>query len=317
MYILVSPFSKTFDEIWLIYFVPDFLVWKLKIWNIIEIPIKNIIEIWVVLKKINLENLWIDKEKIKSIISIKNNNIFLKNYQTKLLPWISEYYFTPIHNSTNLFFPRNLKEKIIKNKIDLTKNQNYEYNFDFDIQLTDKQEKIYKNILKSNNKILFHWVTWSWKTEIYIKLIKKYIDLEKQILLLIPEIVLSNQILSKLQKVFWNDIITINSTVTNATKTKYWIDINNSKAKIIIWTRSALFYPYDNLWLIIVDEEHDNSYISSSSPRYNSLEIVNKISDFTWAKLILASWTPSIKTMYQALKWNYKIISLLEKYWRK
>jgi primosomal protein N' (replication factor Y) (superfamily II helicase) len=115
--------------------------------------------------------------------------------------------------------------------------------------------------------------------------------------------------------VFWDNIIIINSTVTDATKTKYRTAINNWEAKIILGTRSALFYPFDNLWLIIVDEEHDNSYISSSPPRYSSIDIVNQISDLTWAKLILASWTPSIKNMYLALKGNYKIVSLLEKYW--
>ena len=319
MYIIVSPFSKTFDEIWLIYFVPDFLVWELEIWCIVEIPLKDLIEIWVVLKIINNNDLELNIEKIKSIISIKNENIFIKEYQIKLIPWISEYYFTPIHNSVNLFFPKNLREKILKDKIPLIpfikwETNRYEYLFNFNITLTDKQNDAYNKIKTNINKILLNWITWSWKTEIYIKLIKDTIDLNKQALLLIPEIILTNQISSKLKKVFGNDIIIINSTISNATKTKYWSCIYNSDAKIIIGTRSALFYPYNNLWLIIIDEEHDNSYISSSAPRYNGIEIANKISDLTWAKLILASWTPSIKNMYKALKGDYEIVSLLEKF---
>ena len=166
--------------------------------------------------------------------------------------------------------------------------------------------------------MLLYWLTWSWKTEIYIKLIQETITSWKQALLLIPEIILTNQIAEKISNVFWDNILIINSTVTDATKTKYWIDIYNSNAKIIIWTRSALFYPYKNLDLIIIDEEHDNSYISDSSPRYNWIEVANKISDVTWAKLLLASGTPSIKNMYSALRGKYKLVSLLEKYtWQK
>jgi primosomal protein N' (replication factor Y) len=106
----------------------------------------------------------------------------------------------------------------------------------------------------------------------------------------------------------------MNSSITEGNKTKAWISINSEETKIIIWTRSALFYPYNNLWLIIVDEEHDNSYKSDQAPRYNSIEIANKITELHWNKLLLASWTPSINSMYNAIKGEYKLLKLLEKY---
>jgi primosomal protein N' (replication factor Y) len=109
----------------------------------------------------------------------------------------------------------------------------------------------------------------------------------KQSLFLIPEIILTNQLSDKIKNIFWNEVLILNSTVTEATKTKNWISMNNNDAKIIIWTRSALFYPYNNLWLIIIDEEHDNSYISDSSPRYNTIEVAEKITELNWNMLLL------------------------------
>lgn len=318
MYCIISPFSKTFDEIWIIYFIPEFLRWEIKTWQIIEIPIKSKIEIWVLLKIIKNENdlnLWFDKNKIKSIIWIKNNNDFLPTYQKELITWISKYYFSSIHNSLKLFFPTNLRQKILKNKIDLNNKNILNYNYEKDIKLTNNQNEILNEILKNKNqKILLFWITWSWKTEIYIKLIKNYIEKNKQVLLLIPEIVLTNQIAEKIINIFWKEVIILNSSVSEAKKTKYWIDIYNNNAKIIIWTRSSIFYPFIDLWLIIIDEEHDNSYISDSQPRYNCIEVAEQITKLNWNKLILASWTPSIKSMYKWVNWEYKILNLFEKY---
>ena len=317
MYCLVSPFSKSFDEIWLSYFVPDFLTDDLKIGNIVEIPYWKEIEIALVLE-LNTSIWDIDEEKIKSIISIKNQNIFLKQYQIELIKWLAQYYITSIHNVVNLFFPRNLLEKIKKNKVEDFETKNlYNYNFNQNIIFSEAQEKAFENIKKSENKkILLYGITGSGKTEIYIKLIQKYLKLEKQSLLLIPEIILSNQISNKIKQTFWEDVLIINSTVSAAKRTNYWFDIYNSKAKIIIWTRSALFYPFNNLWLIIVDEEHDNSYISDKSPRFHSLDIVNHISDNLDIPLLLASGTPSVTSMYKSIKWEYKQVTLLEKYKR-
>ena len=322
MYCLVSTFNKSFDELGLLYFVPSFLQQKIKKWQIVEIAIGTKIEIAVVLKiwafkKLNI--LKVKEDKIKSIISIKNHNIFLNKKQIELALFISSFYFTQIHNSISIFFPKNLREKIKKDKL-----QNpliplsggiLEYLFNFDKTLSKKQEEIFTAINKDKeNKFLLHWVTGSWKTEIYIKLIKKQLDLWKQSLLLIPEIILTNQLETRLKKVFWENILIINSSISEANKTKAWISIYQNQAKIIIWTRSALFYPYQDLWLIIIDEEHDNSYISDQAPRYNSIEVANKITELNWNKLLLASWTPSIKSMYDAVKGKYKLLKLLEKY---
>lgn len=315
MYIIVSPFSKTFDEIWLIYFVPDFLVSDIKLWIVVEIPIRDKIEIWIVLEIVNPDKIKIDLSKIKSIISIKNSNILLQDYQIELIKWIAKYYFSSIHNALNLFFPKNVRDKIGKEKLQIEEQKKEKSKDKDNIKLNKSQEDIFNKIHTSkNNKILLYWVTWSGKTEIYIKLIKECISSWKQALLLIPEIILTSQIAEKIEKVFPKQIVILNSSITEATKTKYWLSIHSWNTKIIIWTRSSIFYPFKNLWLIIIDEEHDNSYSSDKSPRYNTIEIAEQISDSLNIKLLLASWTPSIKSMYKALKGKYKLLNLLEKY---
>lgn len=316
MYLQISPFFKTFDDLGLIYLVPEHLKGDIKIWQIVEIPFKDKIEIGLILdikKSIIVD---FDHSKIKPIISIYNSNIFLSGYRTILLAWIATFYITAIHNSHNLFFPKNLTQKIKKNKIDLNiPSNNTSYIFNTNIKLSEKQSETYNKIKQSNNtKCLLYGLTWSWKTEIYIKLIKDMLDEWKQTLFLIPEIILTNQLSEKIQKIFWDNVIIIHSAITDATKSKFWVSINNWDSKIIIWTRSSIFYPYNNLGLIIIDEEHDNSYVSDSSPRYNTIEIAEKITELNKNKLILASGTPSVKSMYKALKWDFNLVTLLEKF---
>lgn len=315
MYAFVVPFSRSFDEIWLIYEIPEDLINSIKIWQIVNIPLQKKQDLWLVYKIEKDVKTDFNPKKIKQIISIQNENQLIKWYSIDLLLFISKHYLTPIHNSLSLFLPKNTREKIKKNKLDFSKTSDYNYEINIKYSLTKEQNRVYEEILKKeNNKILLYGITWSWKTEIYIQLIKYYLDLWKQSLLLIPEIILWNQTLEKIKKFFWKDVIIINSTITETKKTKYFLDIYHNKAKIILWTRSALFYPYNNLWIIIIDEEHDNSYISDQPPRYNAIEIWEKINELSNIKLLLASWTPSINSMYKWIKGKYKVINLLEKF---
>lgn len=321
MYCIVSPFSKTFDEKGLIYFVPDYLRSEIKEWMAINIPMKSQIEPAIVLKIIKENEITIEIKKIKSIISIVgNNNIILNSYQIYLIFWISKFYFCQIHHSTNLFLPKNIRDKIKKDKLGdfISKKTLEEINNlkpDNKILLSENQEIAYKNILNSkDNKILFYWITWSWKTEIYLKLIENYINEWKQALLLIPEIILNNQIWERIKSYFWEDVLIINSSITEATKAKYWARIYLWQTKLVVWTRSSLFYPFKDLGIIIIDEQHDNSYNSDKNPRFKTWEVVEQISDIKWIKLIFASWTPSINYMYRAIKKDLHLVNLLERY---
>ena len=152
MYILISPFFKSFNDTWLTYHVPSFLKWNIKKWIIVEIPFKDKIEYWIILNILWAEDITdLNESKIKSIINIHNENRFLSKYRKTLLKWIAKYYFTPIHNSNSLFFPKNLVDKIKKNKIDLTNTRDLQYNFDHKITFSEDQDKAYKKL--KNQKI--------------------------------------------------------------------------------------------------------------------------------------------------------------------
>lgn len=315
MFAIISPFSRSFDDIGFTYKIPTNLINTLTIWMVVEVPFWDKKIFWVVLDIINETNF--DNSKIKEILNIYSKDIFLFNYQIELLKWISYNYFCLIHQSLNLFFPKNLVWKIIKNKFEFKKEEKeINYSFNYTKTLSQSQLDIYDKIIKSNNnKFLLYWVTWSGKTEVYIKLIKYYLDRGEQILFLVPEIILTNQIFERIKKVFWDEVIVINSSISESKKTIYYENILKNNAKIIIWTRSSLFYPYDNLGIIIIDEEHDNSYISDISPRYDAIEVAIEISKLKNTKLLLWSWTPKINHMYRwVVKKEFEVLTLLLSY---
>jgi len=335
MYILTSPFTKTFDTLGLLYFVPDFLVSQIKEGIIVECPIWTKIENSIVLEIIeNVEEfceankIRVSEDKIRSISWIVTETQFITKNNIKITQFISNYYFTQIHNSINLFFPNIIRKKVfsLDNKFfkNIDFNSQEDYNFINKIKLnnfSEKQNNVYLEIknyfLRENKKInLLYWITGSGKTEIYIKLILDNLASNKQSLLLIPEIILNNQIWEKIIKIFWEEnVIIINSSITDRKKAEYFADIYSWKTKIILWTRSSLFYPYKDLWLIIMDEEHDNSYNSDKSPRYKTKEILEKMQKLDpELNILLASWTPSINSMYKAVKKEWNLINLLEKY---
>lgn len=314
MLVIISPFTKSFDDIWLTYLVPKTLEKYIKIWILVDFPLQNQIVSWVILQVIENQDLQIDKAKLREIDSIKYEIPILYDYQIKSVKWISQFYFCRIHSSLNLFLPSILRKKIENIKLDFESKKDYKYIFNYKKSLTKAQKNAFSEINKSKKNIIFYWVTWAWKTEIYISLIKQYIDLWFQTLLLVPEIILNNQIFERFKDVFWDDILILNSSITETQKYNARKDIYLNKAKIVIWTRSSVFYPYKNLGLVIVDEEHDGSYKSDKTPKLDLREVLENMKNYIDFKLVLASWTPSVKTMYKWLKKQYEIINLLEEY---
>lgn len=310
MFYQVWIFWKSFSDEPIVYKI-DYSIKNIRPWIIVKVPFWKKEILWVILKK----SIWInfDENKIKTIYKIIYDKPIFLDYQIDLMSFISSYYFSLFHNSLRLFLPNHTKKLLEKWKFDLVSKNNFEYNINFENNLTRKQKQVYQNILK-NNKTLLFWVTWSWKTQIYIELIRYFLKEGKQTLLLVPEIILSSQIWERIKQAFWEDVIVITSNVSEAKKTSYFIDIMLNKAKIIVWTRSSLFYPYSSLWAIIIDEFHDNSFFSDQTPKYDSIEVAKKISELINCKLILWSATPTIKTMYQALNWEYSIEYLLDEY---
>lgn len=189
------------------------------------------------------------------------------------------------------------------------------------IQLSTQQNTAFQSILNSfqeKNSVLLHGVTGSGKTEIYIKLIQHYINQDKQILYLLPEIALTEQIINRLRAYFGDNVGIYHSKYNPQQRAEIWqeqLKKQNKRFKIILGTRSAIFLPFDNLGLIIVDEEHDSSYKQfDPAPRYNARDAAMILAQKFKAKVLLGSATPCLESYYNAKINKYAYISLNERF---
>jgi len=205
-------------------------------------------------------------------------------------------------------------------KIKIDRNHIREVNIDSSNLLTKLQKDVLSKLnkqLKEKDIILLHGVTSSGKTEIYIKLIEKYLKNGKQVLYLLPEISLTTQIIQKLRNHFANQISVYHSRYSLNERTEVWESISNNKenSQLVIGARSSVFLPFDDLGLIIVDEEHEVSYKQQEpSPRYNARDSAIYLSKIFKTKIILGSATPSIESTYNARNNKYGFVEIKERY---
>lgn len=176
--------------------------------------------------------------------------------------------------------------------------------------LTKEQENVINKIKLNNfNPYLLHGVTGSGKTLVYIKLIEKVLKSKKQAILLVPEISLTPQIVNIFKKKFGDIIAIIHSRLNNGEKYDEWRKIENGKAQVVIGARSAIFAPFENLGIIIIDEEHSVTYKQENTPKYSAIDIALKRGKTHNCPVVLASATPSIESYTRA---KSKIYTLLE-----
>ena len=183
-----------------------------------------------------------------------------------------------------------------------------------DYKLTDEQQEAFDEIksnLNTNNEYLVFGVTGSGKTEIYLQLIGKTLEKGKASIMLVPEISLTPQTVDRFIARFGEDnIAVLHSKLSIGERFDQWMKIKEGKAKIIIGARSAIFAPVQNLGLIVIDEEHDESYESESNPRYNAIEIAEYLKDKVGVPLVLGSATPDMRSFYRAKQGEIKLLTL-------
>ncbi len=177
------------------------------------------------------------------------------------------------------------------------------------IKHTPAQVKVLDQI-KDNGTYLLHGVTGSGKTEVYMTVIEKIINKNKTAIMLVPEISLTPQVLGVFKQRFGDMVAILHSKLSAGERFDEWSRLISGKAKIAIGARSAIFAPLQNLGVIIIDEEHDESYISDSNPRYNTFEVANYRAKFNDCALILGSATPSIETYYKSQIGDIKLLEL-------
>lgn len=164
--------------------------------------------------------------------------------------------------------------------------------------------------------VLLRGVTSSGKTEIYIHLIAKALELGRQALFLVPEIALTTQLTQRLQRVFGDSVVIYHSKFSDNERVDIWQRLlSDNKPLVVIGARSALFLPYADLGLVIVDEEHESSYKQDNpAPRYNGRDTAMVLARMHGAKVLLGTATPSVETYWKALNGKFGLVELTERY---
>lgn len=187
--------------------------------------------------------------------------------------------------------------------------------------LTDAQQRSLEEIhagFEEKKVVLLHGVTGSGKTEVYVQLIQEQLDLGKQVLFLLPEIALTTQLIQRLSLYFGEQIGVFHSKFNQNERVEIWNHVLNNdpnRFRIIIGARSSIFLPFQNLGLIIVDEEHESSFKQyDPSPRYNARDCAIVLGNLHEANILLGSATPAIESYYNATSGKYRLVELTERF---
>lgn len=247
--------------------------------EIVNINIRDKALLGVVLKEVSKPSFEC-KTATSSNLSFSDKQIILANF-------IANYYCVNIGVAYSILTP--------KKQQDSTKNTNNPKIQTSSIILSAKQQKALE-FIQSHKKTLLFGDTGSGKTEIYIKAILEILNEGGNIIFLMPEIALTPQMEMRLKSVFGNLVCIWHSKISDKKKNEILNKIDDFK--IIVGARSALFLPIENIKLIIIDEEHDDAYKSTSAPRYNARDLAIYLSHISDIKLILGSATPSLNSFY-------------------
>jgi len=235
----------------------------------------------------------------KDILSVIDSSVIFDQRLITLSANIASNYLSAIGEVLSLAIPSSLKYSK-RFKIPFTRKT------ERDIVLTDEQNKIYIDIIKSYGiGGLFHLIfgiTGSGKTEIYIELAKYMLSINRSVIYLVPEISLSTQIFERMYNIFGDYLIVYHSHLTKNQRLYNWIRFYSGDVKIVVGTRSAVFLQCPDLGMIIIDEEHDWSYKEHSSPRYNAKKVAFFRSEIENSLIVMGSATPSIETFYTSEK---------------
>lgn len=177
--------------------------------------------------------------------------------------------------------------------------------------LTSDQKNVIKQYNDSNKKLfLLKGVTGSGKTEVYMKLVQKALSEGKSAIILVPEIALTPQMIERFKGRFGIDVALFHSKLSDGERFDEWFRVKEGKAKVIVGARSAIFLPAKNLGLIIIDEEHENTYKSEQNPKYQTKEVAEYLSKLKGCNVILGSATPTIESYYRALTGEIKLLEI-------
>lgn len=300
------PIKTTFH-----YTIPNDLLDKIDIGIEVTVPFgKRKITGYVVnlLSESNVSNL-------KEIIKILDNIPLFDNKLLSLFKWIAHYYFAPLGEVIKLALPPIKKKKGKKENLGNNKDEkeieptpifsDYQYQMIKIIEKSLNQEKFYP--------ILLHGITGSGKTEIYIQSVKLCLEKGKDSIILVPEIALADQTIDSFKKRFKDKIAILHSRLSKGERYQQFRMIANSEVKIAIGVRTAIFAPFKNLGIIIIDEEHDTAYKEEKFVHYNSRDVGIMRGKLTDSIVILGSATPSLESYYNSVTKKFHYFYLPER----
>lgn len=312
MTIEVIPEAKSFKSDCFTYTVPLKFKDQLRIGSIVDIPFGK--------KKIRgvVANIKDDQHKagksgkfsIKEILSADPESRIPASY-LPVIDWLAGKYFCTPGEALSLFLPPEMKRPPKPGSIE-------ERLFDRNglKELSSAQAGIYSEIKKAgfDKSHLIYGVTGSGKTEIYLHLAADAIAAGKSVVVLVPEIILTPQTVDRFSEIFGDNIALVHSNLSTGEKYQAYRDFSSGSKKIIIGPRSALLVPNENIGLIIIDEEHEDAYKQDNAPRYNAIDLAEKIAAISNAMLVMGSATPRIESFYKAQNGQYILHQIKNRY---
>ena len=267
------------------------------------------------------------QEKLQDLLSIlskakKQHELVLQYFQLNAIERkpISVKHLIEFSNTSTSVLKALIEKGVFEDYYLNEDRVNFDKENDTSFVLSDEQEKAFNAIKLNEEKFdvtLFHGITACGKTEVYMKLIEDYLKVDKQVLFLLPEIALTTQLVQRLTAYFGNQISVFHSKYTNNERIEVWNNVlyNSEKAKVIIGVRSALFLPFSNLDLIVIDEEHKQTFKQQDpAPRYHARDAAIVLAKQHNAKVLLGSATPSLESYHNVAVGKYGLVELKKRY---
>lgn len=254
-------------------------------------------------------------EKLKCALEIVDEQPIFTEDVYKLCHWAAEYYHYSLGEVLASAMPsvlRKGKPAVMKRKF---KSQQ-DVSKDEPLILNEGQHKAVQAIMEAQatfQVFLLDGVTGSGKTEVYLQVITEVLRAGKQILVLVPEISLTPQTVERFRARFLASVVALHSSLTEQERLRAWIMAKEGMAKIIIGTRSAIFTPFADLGLIVVDEEHDSSFKQQDRFRYHARDLAIMRASFKQVPIVLGSATPSLESLLNVKRKRYTLLSLPER----
>lgn len=276
------------------------------------VPFRNSNKLGIVIEEIPSS---LYQDKIKAVAESLDDLPLLPASLLKLCLWVAAYYQSPLSQIIRLALPKKLRLtaplKPVK-PLETEKNQGLKTPLTLNAEQQLAVEQIRSN-LHHYHCFLLQGITGSGKTEVYLQVIASVISQNKQVLILVPEIGLTPQLVLRFKERFNVPIVTIHSHLTETARLKAWFYASTNQARIVIGTRTAVFTPMPDLGFIVIDEEHDSSFKQMEGVRYSARDTAIMRAASENIPLVLGSATPGLESIYNCMKQKYSRIYLRER----